>query len=120
MKPALLFSAILAAFITGCGNNSSTSTPADTNTNTSATTPASAPAGYLGALGNAQQLAVKTVDTARINEAIQMFQAEKGRFPKDLNELVQAQYLPKIPPAPVGMKLDYDPTTGKVSVVRQQ
>jgi hypothetical protein len=90
-----------------------------TNAATSAGSPASAPAGYLGALGKGQQSAVKTVDTASLNQAIQLFNVDKGRNPKDLNELVEEKYIPQVPAAPYGMKLDYDANAGKVKVIKQ-
>ena len=78
-----------------------------------------APVDSLRAAGNAQKSAVKTVDIASINKAIQMFNVEKGRNPKDLNELVQQKFIPEIPAAPVGSKLVYDADSGTVSVVKQ-
>jgi hypothetical protein len=79
----------------------------------------SAPADYVGALGKAQQTAVKTVDTTSLNQAIQLFNVDQGRNPKDLNELVEKKFIPKLPDAPRGMKLEYDATAGKVTVVKQ-
>ena len=79
----------------------------------------SAPADYVGALGKAQQLAVKTVDTTSLNQAVQMFNVENGRNPKDLNELVEKKFIPSSPAAPDGMKLEYDAADGKVKVVKQ-
>ena len=38
---------------------------------------------------------------------------------KDLNELVEKKYIPQMPAAPFGMKLQYDANSGKVSVVKQ-
>jgi len=73
----------------------------------------------VGALGKAQQTAIKTVDTTFLNQAIQMFSVEHGRNPKDLNELVEGKFIPKIPDAPYGMKLEYDAAAGKVKVVKQ-
>jgi len=78
-----------------------------------------APADYLGAVGNAKQRAVKTVDVTSLTQAIQMFHVSEGRFPKDLNELVAQKYISKIPEAPYGQKIVYNPTTGQVSVVPQ-
>jgi hypothetical protein len=72
-----------------------------------------------GAAGRAKQSAVKIVDTASLTKAIELFQVDKGRLPKDLNELVAGKYIPVIPDAPVGMKIVYDPTTGEVKVVPQ-
>ena len=57
------------------------------------------------------------MDSASLNEAVQMFFNAEGRYPKDLNELVEKQYINQIPAAPNGMKLDYNPATGKVKVV---
>jgi len=78
-----------------------------------------APADYLRGLGKAQQTAVKTVDTTRLTQAVQLFNVEKGRNPKDLDELVKEKFLPQLPPVPYGMKLVYDADSGKVSVEKQ-
>lgn len=104
--------------ITGCKPSDSSSTTNSTNSSSSGSV-LQAPADYVGALGRAQQNAGKTADVASINQAVQMFQVDKGRFPKDLNELVQEKYLKELPAAPYGMKLDYDPATGQVKVVKQ-
>lgn len=115
----LLVSGLLALFLVGCGNNSDTkSSPAQTNASTSGN-PITAPVDYLGAVARGQQMAIKTIDLASINQAIQLFQADKGRNPKDLNELVQEGFLGRIPQAPYGMKIVYDPKTAQVSVVKQ-
>ena len=63
--------------------------------------------------------AVKTVDVTSVNQAIQLFNVERGRYPKDLNELVQEKFIAKIPAAPYGMKIMYDANSGKASVVKQ-
>jgi hypothetical protein len=97
----------------------SASTPTATNAVSKPTSPADAPAGYLGALMKAQQTAVKTIDTTSIDKAIQLFSVENGRNPKDLNELVQQKFLPKIPETPYGTKLVYDAGSGTVKVVPQ-
>jgi hypothetical protein len=55
---------------------------------------------------------------AGLDQAVKLFHAETGRFPNDLKELTP-QYLPNIPPPPVGMKYDYDPKAGVVTVVPQ-
>ena len=116
----LSFSLTLAAglLLVGCGQ-SSDKPPQPTNGAAAGSSPLSAPADYVGALGKAQQAAVKTVDTASLNQAIQLFTVEHGRNPKDLNELVEGKFIPKIPTAPSGMKLEYDATAGKVKVVKQ-
>jgi len=47
-----------------------------------------------------------------------MFEAQKGRLPKDLNELVP-EFISKIPPPPVGMKYVYNPADGSLKVAPQ-
>ena len=56
--------------------------------------------------------------TAALNNAIQLFDVQEGRLPKNLQELVP-KYVGKIPEAPLGYKLVYDAKKGEVSVVRQ-
>jgi hypothetical protein len=48
-----------------------------------------------------------------------MFNVQEGRYPKDLNELVEKKYMRVLPEPPYGMKIVYDPNTGTVKVVRQ-
>ena len=120
MKTPFYVAITAGLLLAGCGGESDKSATATaTNTASSGSTPLSAPADYVGALGKAKQIAEKTVDTATLNQAIQMFNVEKGRYPKDLNELVAEKYIPTIPAAPYGMKLEYDATAGKVKVVKQ-
>jgi competence protein ComGC len=81
-----------------------------------------APVDYAKGLAKAKQSAANAADASSLNQvsqAISMFQMDKGRFPKTLDELVQEKYLPKIPDAPAGMKIDYDATTGKAALVNQ-
>lgn len=103
----------------GCGNNNQSKTAQGTNAPTGGNNPLESGGGYVGALGRAQSRAVGTIDTASLDQAIQMFNVQEGRNPKDLNELVEKKFIGEIPSAPYGMKLEYDATTGKVSVVRQ-
>jgi hypothetical protein len=72
-----------------------------------------------GAMGRSNAKAVGTIDLTSIDKAIQLFNVNEGRFPKDLDELVQSKLIGKIPDAPVGMKIAYDASTGKVSLVPQ-
>jgi hypothetical protein len=109
----LLLSLFLLA---GCGDKSPKTTA---TTNAPGSSPLNAPADYIGGLANGRNAAIKTVDIASLNQAIQLFNNDQGRYPKDLNELVQSKVISKIPDAPYGMKLDYDPNTGTVKVVNQ-
>ena len=99
-----------ALALSGCGKESS-------SPNT--LTPASAPAGYVGAMARGQQLAVKTIDVTSLNQAVQLFNVQEGRNPKDLDELVAQHYIGALPKPPAGMKLVYDAAQGKVSVTPQ-
>jgi hypothetical protein len=107
----------------GCENksqpNQSPATTSTTNSNASGTSPLDAPGGYLKSLAQGQQSAVKTVDTTSLDKAIQMFNVDQGRNPKDLNELVQKKYIPQIPAPPFGSKIVYDANAGTVKVEKQ-
>jgi len=118
MKTSACFCLAVSIVAGGCGDNSNKPAQA-TNAATSGGGALTAPVDYLGAMGRAQQSAVKTIDTASLKQAIQMFQADQGRLPRNLNELVQEKFLPRIPETPFGTRLDYDPSTGETKVVKQ-
>ena len=111
------FCAVLTVAAVGCGDSSSG--PGQQTNAASAGNPVTAPVDYLGAVGNAKQRAVKTIDVTSLTQAIQMFQVSEGRFPKDLNELVTQKYIAKIPDAPYGQKIVYNPANGQVNLVSQ-
>ncbi|HXT10258.1 MAG TPA: hypothetical protein VN873_01755 [Candidatus Angelobacter sp.] len=118
MKRIVLLPAVALIIATGCGQSNSSQTGGSTNAAANDTAnPIQAGAQYVGALGRAKQAAGKTVDIASVNQAIGLFQVDKGRFPNSLDELVQTGYLKKLPDVPYGMKLDYDPATGQAKVV---
>jgi hypothetical protein len=99
--------------LAGCGKNQSDSSQ-------STTTAPPAPSGnYLDTLANSRDHAVGVVDLASINQAIQVFNANEGRYPVDLNELVTNKMIGEIPPTPRGKKLDYNPATGEIKLVDQ-
>jgi hypothetical protein len=112
------FSLLSAVFLSGCDQKSQSSGGGTTKSSSGGSV-LTAPVDYLRAAGKAQQSAVKTVDTASLNQAIQLFNVEKGRNPKDLNELVQEKFIPQIPAAPYGTKIVYDSAAGKVTVVKE-
>jgi hypothetical protein len=118
MKLLFLACAAAALLLAGCGDKSSSSA-VSTNAASDGGNPLNAPGDYLRGLANGQQSAIKGVDTASLNRAIQMYGVDHGGNPKDLNELVTGHYIPKIPDAPYGMKLVYDADAGTVSVVKQ-
>jgi hypothetical protein len=118
MKTPLVFALAATACAAGCSDNSSK--PAQTAaTNSTSSSVLTAPVDYLGALGKSKQTATKTVDIASLNQAVQMFQVEKGRLPKNLDELVEENIIGRLPKPPYGMKFDYNAATGEVKVVPQ-
>lgn len=118
MKTPLCLFVGAAMVLSGCGDKSNT-TASTTTTNAAGSSPLTAPVDYLGAVANAQQSAVKTVDTVSLNQAVQQFAVERGRNPKDLNELVQEKYIPRLPQPPYGTKFVYDAGTGVVKVEKE-
>ena len=124
MKTSFLILLAAGLFWAGCGKKSSGPAPQGTNTTptpqtiTNKAEVANPSGGYLGALAQAQKSAVKTVDVSYLNQAVQLFNTQEGRLPKDLNELVP-NYVAKLPPAPYGYRINYDAVSGLVTVVKQ-
>ena len=118
MKTPLAAICAFALVLGGCGEKSGQPAAA-TNATSSGGSPLDAPGDYLRGMAKGQQSAVKTVDTAALNQAIQMFGVDQGRNPKDLNELIEKKYLAKIPEAPYGTKIVYDANAGSVKLEKQ-
>ena len=116
MKCAALLSLVALVFVTGCSPSDDSSPTATSNRDM---TNDGAFGQYMGGLKQAKQTAAKTVDVASLNEEIQMFHVNKGRYPNSLDELVQEDFIKKVPDAPYGMKIDYNAETGEVKVVNQ-
>jgi hypothetical protein len=76
-----------------------------------------APVDYIAATIQAGEKGKAVIDIAAINKAVELFEASEGQKPSSIEELVQKKYLISIPPAPVGKKIMYDPTSGKVTIV---
>jgi hypothetical protein len=119
MKLIFLLSAIVCLGWAGCSQKQEKEPAATNEPSSSSGNPLTAPVDYIGAVGRAQQSAGKVASTVGIQQAIQMFYTQEGRYPKNLNELVGGDYLPRLPSPPAGMKYDYNPTNGQVRVVRQ-
>lgn len=101
----------------GCGQKGAG--PSEATNASSSGNPVTAPVDYLGAAAKAKRVADKTVSTAGLNQAIQLYHAQEGQLPKTLNDLVTKQYISSVPPPPAGMKYDYNPKTGSLKVVPQ-
>jgi hypothetical protein len=111
---------VAALLLSGCGQSSSSSPSATNNAQTSnaSANSVSATPNYGGVLGQAQKYSIGQIDLAQINQAIQQFNAAEGRYPNSLQELVP-NYQAKIPQAPPGYQIIYDPTSGTVKVAQQ-
>ena len=105
----------VAALLAGCGQSSSSQTQGG---NATANSASNNPADYLGTLVQAKKTADKTIDVSYLNQALQLFNAQEGRYPKDLQELTP-KYVAKIPDALIGYKISYDAVKGEVKVVKQ-
>lgn len=114
MKYAAFCSLVALAFVTGCDRLADSSAQSNRPL-----TNDGAYGNYIAGLAQAKQDAGKTVDVASLREEIRLFQVDKGRYPNSLDELVQENYIKKIPDAPYRMKIDYNSETGDVNVVNQ-
>ena len=112
MNKLIFLPLVGCALLVGCGDSGSNSS------GTPAANPASS-SDYLSTITKAEHSAVKSVDLSALTKAVQMFQVEQGRLPKDLNELVTMKYILKIPEPPVGQKIDYDANAGTVKITAQ-
>jgi hypothetical protein len=118
---ALLFS-IFTVFISGCDKKQelpAPETPPSKTPGGSKGNLATAPVDYLAAAGKAEQSMEKQIDTAALDNALQLFAVQEGRIPETLDELVEKKYLSKLPTPPFGSKLHYDKDAGKVTVVKE-
>jgi hypothetical protein len=112
---AIFVSVATAALLAGCGNDS---TSPNQGTNAVADAGSNNPTGYLGGLVQAKKTADKVLDVSYINQALQLFNVQEGRYPQTLEELTP-KYIALIPDAPLGYKLNYDPVKGEATMVKQ-
>jgi hypothetical protein len=116
MRASLCLCVVAGLLSFGCGKKDSASQ--STNASSSGN-PVTAPVDYLGAISKAKRATERTLDTVGINQAIQLFHAQEGRYPNNLGELVSKQYIGALPAPPAGMKYEYNSITGQVKVVPQ-
>ena len=117
MRTPVFLIVMAGLFLAGCNKEDPAAKP--TNAASSSGNPVTAPVDYLGAVAKGKKAAEKTIETAGLNQTIQLFYAQEGRYPKTLNELVAPGYLSKLPAPPAGMKFDYNPATGQLKVLPQ-
>ena len=120
MKISFLLPVAAGLLLAGCGDNNSSKSAQITNAPAKydSGSPVTAVPDYIGAVGQAQKYAVKQIDLAYVNQAIQQFNAGEGRYPTNLQEMIPT-YLGKMPQAPYGYKIIYDANTGTIKVVKQ-
>lgn len=90
---------LVLALLTGCGGSSA---------------PTPAPALPQKAARRTQHKSLAGDQIGVIKEAIQRFQIDLRRSPKDLTELVKLGYLAELPPAPEGQTYYYNPELANV------
>lgn len=79
--------------------------------------PLTAPVDYLGAVNQAQKTAGSKLSLVGIQQAIQQFKIMEDRLPRNLWEVVSSGYIARLPEAPRGSRIIYNPRTGVVSTV---
>lgn len=120
MKNSLWMIGAVGLALGACSKKEAAVAPNPTNEQAATGNPITAPVDYLGAIAKAKKFSEKTIDVTSINQAIQLFYAQEDRFPKNLEELASKHYIGSVPPAPTGMRWDYNPQTGQLKMAQQQ
>ena len=107
---------ILSASWVGCGGGDSTESEVGRSEQESEGNPLTAPVDYLGAVNNAQKSSADKLALVGLQQAIQQFTLLEERRPRNLTEVVSSGYIARLPEAPRGQELSYDPQTGVVSL----
>lgn len=113
----LLVSAVAAMLAAGCIEKRKPESGREGASRTEPKPAQAGPADYARNLSSAPARAAAVVDVASIEKAAAQFEAMEGRLPASIEELVAKHYLPQMPPVPPGRRLDYDPATGKATMV---
>ena len=79
--------------------------------------PASEPPGVPAPLPSTATTPEEAV--AEVNRALELWTFKRGQPPKDLNELVSAGFLQRLPVPPAGKKLAFDPAKMRVQLVSE-
>lgn len=117
MKRILVLFVAALPVLSGCGKKSDR-TEKNLLTNNSSGNPLTAPVDYLGAVNEGRKSAVRRIDIASLQNAINLFQAQEDRYPKDLNELAQKRYIQSVPELPAGSRFIYNSQTGEIKITR--
>ena len=111
--------ALACLLFAGCAKKKESAKQENLLTNNNSGNPLTAPVDYLGAVNQGRKTAIKTIDHVSLTSAIQLFNAQEERLPRDLNELAAKGYIPAVPAPPAGSKFQYNPQTGDLKIVPQ-
>jgi hypothetical protein len=113
-RPCLIL--LSSSLLIGCGKKEQSK---NLLTNNNSGNPITAPVDYLGAVSQARKTAIGRIDIASLQNAINLFNGQEDRYPRDLNELVQQRCIQAIPQLPAGSRYAYNPQTGEIRIIRQ-
>ncbi len=109
-----------ALTLSGCGGRSQEPS-SETQTNPSQAhaqaSPLTAPLDYIGSVDQASQQATQSLALSQVRQALEQFRILEGRLPEQLEELVEAGLLARIPSNERGGRLSYHPKEGLVKWV---
>lgn len=108
--------ALLAAGCTG-GSNNDQATQTNTSTQNNSQTVQNSGANNSPVV-QPEIYAQRKSEVAGLTQAIQQYNAAEGHYPKTLQDLTP-DYIARVPQPPAGYKLNYDPNSGAVNMVRQ-
>jgi hypothetical protein len=72
---------------------------------------------YLGAVNQGKNKVLGDAGLFQVNNALKQFEAAHSHRAKNLQEVIAAGYLTKLPDLPRGMKWQYNPHDGQASFV---
>lgn len=109
--------AILILLAIGCGEPGSNPDSEKETASETGQNPLTAPVDYLGAVANAKKSSEGVLALTTLSKAIQMYQAEEGKLPMNLDELIESGYLTRMPKVPYNTKISYNKETGVLDIV---
>jgi len=71
---------------------------------------------YGGVMGRAVKEAKKLDAVLPLQQLVDSYNAQEGKYPESLRKLVEEKYVRDLPQAPKGTEFTYDPSTGAVGV----
>ncbi|MSR64293.1 MAG: hypothetical protein EXS18_00745 [Verrucomicrobiae bacterium] len=112
--------AVVAITLFGCSKSDQSNSSAPTQPSASTNQPDStgqALEKYGHTMATAKRTALTRTDLITVDRAIQSFQADRGKNPESLDELIKEGFLPRLPDPPKGKTYSYNPQTTEVKIV---